>query len=216
MTTPTLALRPVRPEDQSFLYEVYASTRADELARVGWSTEQMQDFLQMQFRAQQQQYQFSYPNAARQIIEHNGLPVGRLIVDRSANETLLVDIALLSEFRNLGIGTSLLCDLLAEGNKVTLNVIRSNPAANLYQRLGFVFCGGRSVPFEDGMVARGRAEFSVAGVVHPRLPSRQPRDVVSQKREDGRPVWLLSGLGRTRRHRRAQLRRADLDVQRAR
>jgi ribosomal protein S18 acetylase RimI-like enzyme len=141
MTTPTLALRPVRPEDQSFLYEVYTSTRADELARVGWSTEQMQDFLQMQFRAQQQQYQFSYPNATRQIIEHNGLPVGRLIVDRSANETLLVDIALLSEFRNLGIGTSLLCDLLAEGNKVTLNVIRSNPAANLYQRLGFVFVG---------------------------------------------------------------------------
>ena len=141
MTMPTLALRPIRSEDQSFLYEVYASTRADELALVSWSTAQMQDFLQMQFRAQQQQYQFSYPNAARQIIEYNGLPVGRLIVDRSADETLLVDIAILPEFRNLGIGTSLLCDLLAEGNKVTLSVIRSNPAANLYQRLGFVFVG---------------------------------------------------------------------------
>src|SRR5690349_9132355 len=98
MSTARLTLRSIRTEDVPFLYEVYASTRVEEFARVSWSTEQMQDFLQMQFRAQQQQYQFSYPNAAHQIIEHNGLPVGRLIVDRSANETLLVDIALLSEF----------------------------------------------------------------------------------------------------------------------
>jgi GNAT superfamily N-acetyltransferase len=129
------------PEEEEFLLSVYASTRADELALANWSEEQKEVFLQMQFRAQQQQYQFTYPTAIQQIIESDGVPAGRLIVDRSANETLLVDIALLPEFRNRGIGATILNDLQAEGKKIILRVIRSNPAVNLYQRLGFVFVG---------------------------------------------------------------------------
>jgi ribosomal protein S18 acetylase RimI-like enzyme len=140
----TISLRTTVPEDEQFLYAVYSSTRADELALTGWSAEQKQAFLQMQFRAQQGQYQFTYPNASNQIIEYNGVPAGRLMLDRTENETLLVDIALLPEFRNRGLGTSLLRALQADGKKIVLHVIRSNPAAELYQRLGFVFVGEES------------------------------------------------------------------------
>ena len=62
-------------------------------------------------------------------------------MDRSANATFLVDIALLPEFRNLGLGATILRSLQAEGKKINLHVIKSNPAVNLYQRLGFVFVG---------------------------------------------------------------------------
>jgi len=31
-----LDLQPVRPEDEPFLFELYASTRGDEMALVGW------------------------------------------------------------------------------------------------------------------------------------------------------------------------------------
>ncbi len=141
----TISLRTIVPEDEQIFFAVYASTRADELALTGWNAEQKQAFLQMQFRAQQGQYQFNYPNASNQIIEYNGAPAGRLILDRSENETLIVDIALLPQFRNLGLGTSLLRDLQAEDKKITLHVIRSNPAADLYQRLGFVFVGEESL-----------------------------------------------------------------------
>jgi ribosomal protein S18 acetylase RimI-like enzyme len=137
----SIALRAVDTSDTGFLFSVYASTRADEMALVGWAPAQKEAFLQMQFHAQRQQYQFTYPDAINQIIEFNGVPVGRLILDRSANETSLVDIALLPDFRNLGLGASLLRSLQAEGKKVTLHVIKSNPAVNLYQRLGFVFVG---------------------------------------------------------------------------
>ena len=136
-----ITLRPVETLDGGFLFKVYASTRLEEMALVDWTDSQKELFLRMQFNVQRQQYQITYPNAINQIIELNGLPAGRLIVDRIPNETFLVDIALLPEFRNLGLGASILRSLQAEGKKITLHVIRSNPAVNLYQRLGFIFVG---------------------------------------------------------------------------
>ena len=136
-----ISLRAITIEDEQFLFAVYTSTRVDELALVDWNAAQKDAFLQMQFRAQQGQYRFTYPNATNQIIESDGVPAGRLIVDRSGAETLLVDIALLPDYRNLGLGTSILRNLQAEGKKIILHAIRSNPAVNLYQRLGFVFVG---------------------------------------------------------------------------
>ena len=136
-----ITLRNIQLVDEEFLFNVYASTRADEMSLVAWDDSQKETFLRMQFHAQCQQYQFTYPEAINQIIEFNGIPAGRLIVDRSANETILVDIALLPDFRNLGLGTSLLRSLQKEGKKITLHVIRSNPAVNLYQRFGFIFVG---------------------------------------------------------------------------
>jgi GNAT superfamily N-acetyltransferase len=136
-----ITLRNIQPVDEEFLFTVYASTRVDEMSLVAWGDSQKETFLRMQFHAQHQQYQFTYPNAINQIIEFNGIPIGRLMVDRSANETILVDIALLPDFRNLGLGTSLLRSLQEEGKKTTLHVIRSNPVVNLYQRIGFIFVG---------------------------------------------------------------------------
>jgi len=137
----TIHLRPASLGDEEFLFSVYASTRMGEMDLVDWTKAQKEAFLRMQFHAQRQQYDYSYPDAIDQIIEFNGVPAGRWIVDRSGNEIVLVDIALLPEFRHLGWGTLLLRSLQAEGKKITLHVIRSNPAANLYQRLGFVFVG---------------------------------------------------------------------------
>lgn len=137
----SISLRTSLPEDEQLLFAVYSSTRADELALTDWNAEQKQAFLQMQFRTQQGQYQISYPNATRQIIAMDDVPAGQWMVDRSSDEILLVDISLLPEFRNLGLGASLLRDLQAEDKKITLHVIRTNPAVELYQRLGFVFVG---------------------------------------------------------------------------
>jgi ribosomal protein S18 acetylase RimI-like enzyme len=136
-----IELRPALPGDEQFLYRLYASTRADELAPLNWSPQQKEAFLRMQFNAQSRDYQARFSRTDHSIIFYDNQPAGRLIVDRSANETLLVDIALLPDFRNLGLGASLLRSLQAEGKKITLHVIRSNPAVNLYQRLGFIFVG---------------------------------------------------------------------------
>jgi GNAT superfamily N-acetyltransferase len=140
----SISLRLSEPDDEEFMFTVYASTRTDEMGLVNWTGEQKQAFLRMQFDAQRQQFRLTYPDAIYQIIEFNGVPAGRMIVDRSAKETLLVDIALLRDFRNLGLGSALLRSLQAEGKKIILHVIRANPAVNLYQRLGFVFVGAEA------------------------------------------------------------------------
>src|SRR5437764_12785095 len=99
-----ISLRPVGPEDEAFLYEVYRSTRAEELSAWGWDSAQQDAFLRMQFRAQQMSYQTEGAGTDTKIILLETNPVGRMIVSRRENEIQLIDIALLTEYRNGGIG----------------------------------------------------------------------------------------------------------------
>jgi len=136
-----LALRPITDEDSSFLYQLYASTRAGEMALVDWSEVQKQEFLHMQFHAQTKFYADEFSDASFDVIELEGEPVGRLYVDVRDSEIRIIDIAILPGFRGRGIGNHYLrqvMDRAAEkGLDVGIHVERSNPAMSLYQRLGF-------------------------------------------------------------------------------
>src|SRR5258708_3770186 len=100
-----IALHAVTGADTDFLRRVYASTRAAELAMTPWSDEQKEAFCRMQFDAQRSHYAQYYPAASHDIIQRDGVPAGRLYVDRGESEILIVDIALLPEYRGAGIGT---------------------------------------------------------------------------------------------------------------
>jgi ribosomal protein S18 acetylase RimI-like enzyme len=143
-----LTLRPARDSDEAHLRRVYASTREEELAVVGWDDREKDAFLRQQFDAQDAQYR-TYPDASLDVIEVNGLAAGRLYVARSPQELRIMDIALLPPYRNRGIGTSLLRDLLEEaaesGRRVTIHVEKFNPARALYERLGFSEAGDLGV-----------------------------------------------------------------------
>ena len=132
-----LTLRPASPLDEEFLYQVYASTRSEELAQVNWDPAQKEDFLRMQFNAQAAFYRDNYPGAEFLVILVDGTPAGRLYVQRRAGETRIMDIALLSPYRGQGIGTTLMNEIIAEGQPVTIHVEIFNPALRLYTRLGF-------------------------------------------------------------------------------
>lgn len=132
-----LSLRNATPEDEPFLLEVYASTRLEELEGFGWDEDQKQAFIRMQFLARER----TYPRVDNRIIVLNGRPIGRMMVDRNETEILLRDIALLTEFRNGGIGSRLIQDLMKEatsaGKPILLHVVSTSPAVRLYERLGF-------------------------------------------------------------------------------
>jgi ribosomal protein S18 acetylase RimI-like enzyme len=139
--TPCFSLRPAQPSDETFLYELYCSTRIDEIAGLGWSAEQQKAFLNLQFNAQRQHYSLAYEGLDHKIVEIDSHPIGRIMIFRSDREFVLVDIALLPGNRGSGIGTSLICSLLAEakqaGKPLVLHVESRNPAKHLYERVGF-------------------------------------------------------------------------------
>ena len=139
--TPNVSLRPVEPDDEEFLYRVYASTRQEELAQLVWSEAQKTAFLRQQFEAQHRYYREHYSEASFDVILVDSYPIGRLYVARWPGEIRIVDIALLPEYRNAGIGTKLLEDLISESEAsmkpLSIHVERFNPALRLYERLGF-------------------------------------------------------------------------------
>jgi len=138
----TITLRPVTPSDNDLLFEIYAGTRRDEVSAWGWDLAQQDAFLRMQFTAQRGAYEMEYANSSHDMILEDGEPIGRLLVARTCEDIRLVDIALLPAMRGGGIGTGLISNLLDEGDSkglpVRLAVMRGNPAALLYERLGFV------------------------------------------------------------------------------
>jgi GNAT superfamily N-acetyltransferase len=144
-----VTLRPICAGDGSFLFEVYASTRLEELAPLGWSAEQRAAFLTQQFNAQHHYYQANYAGADFQVILLGDRPIGRLYVARWEDEIRVIDIALLPEYYNAGIGSRLLGDLLDEaaqaGKPVRIHVEKFNPALRLYQWLGFAIVEDRGV-----------------------------------------------------------------------
>jgi ribosomal protein S18 acetylase RimI-like enzyme len=136
-----LTLRPATPADEAFLLEVYASTREVELAPLPWSPAEKSAFLQQQGRAQHEHYRTYFEQVDYSIILVNGRHAGRLYVARWPREFRIVDIALLPEYRNAGLGARLVRDVVAEahaaGLPVTIHVESFNPARRLYARLGF-------------------------------------------------------------------------------
>jgi GNAT superfamily N-acetyltransferase len=145
-TNPTLVSRPLtlRPAiaaDEPFLRRLYATTREHELSLVAWTDDQKAAFVDMQFAAQHRHYHEHYHDTTFDIILLDAEPAGRLYVARWASEICIVDIALLPEFCNRGLGTSMIRALQDEARAAAkplrIHVERFNPALRLYERLGF-------------------------------------------------------------------------------
>jgi ribosomal protein S18 acetylase RimI-like enzyme len=136
-----VTLRPATDDDYRFMRELYGATRAEEMKQFAFPEEQKRAFLDQQFSAQFEHYGIHYPTCERNIIERDGVPVGRLWIDEWRDQIRLVDIALTEDARGSGIGTALLKDVLARGERagkpVTIHVESYNPALRLYERLGF-------------------------------------------------------------------------------
>lgn len=137
-------LRKSGEDDQSLLLAIYHSTRKEELERaIDWDEKQKEAFIYHQFSAQDVYYKNVYPNASYDLIIYNDETAGRLYVERFLIDGTIriIDIALLPEYRNVGIGTFLINKLKDEavqhGKSLTIHVEVFNKALQLYKRLGF-------------------------------------------------------------------------------
>ncbi|HYP14048.1 MAG TPA: GNAT family N-acetyltransferase [Bryobacteraceae bacterium] len=141
----SVSLRQVHPNDEEFLFEVYASTTAlDPL------------LTRIQYRALLASRQISFPDCERLVILAENEPAGYLNLLRAPSHFHIVDLVLLPEFRNHGVGTSVLNEVITQAERLSvpvhLSVERSNPAKRLYERLGFRVTGESREGFHLEMV----------------------------------------------------------------
>lgn len=139
---PDVSLRAKTPDDEGFLLSVYASTREEELAQVSWPEGAKEAFLRQQFDAQRREYDARFPDAEYDVILFEGRPAGRLWIGRDDDEIRILDIAILPEFQNRGVGRALLRRLMDEGRRTGKRVrhtvfILNEAAKRFYERLGF-------------------------------------------------------------------------------
>ena len=95
----TPQLRPTQPTDEAFLFGLYVSTRRAEMEAWGLAGPMLDQMLQMQFAGQQGTYSAQFPDADHLLILEDDEPIGRILIDRTGQEIILVDIALLPEHR---------------------------------------------------------------------------------------------------------------------
>ena len=137
-----ISFRPiVLPSDTGLLMRIYRSTREQELDKTGWNEVEKSGFIRLQFDAQHTHYQKHYPDCEYLIILEKGVPIGRLYIDTRPDCLHIIDIALLCEHRNRGLGSAIMNAIITDaerlGRKVGIYVEERNPAMRLYQRLGF-------------------------------------------------------------------------------
>lgn len=136
-----LALREACDLDEPFLFRLFCSVQEPDFAFLGEA--ERRAILKMQYAASQRSVCTNWPEARQMIVTTEGQPIGRLSTVCRSDELHLVEIALLSEHRNQGIGSFLMEMLVREARdnhalRIRLNAYRLSRAVRFYLRLGFV------------------------------------------------------------------------------
>lgn len=145
----SVTLRPVAPSDEPFLIDLYATTRAWEQQHAGLDDAQWRMFITSQYTARKNHYDKFFAAAESSIILQHRKPIGRHIVLRGEHEYRLVLTEILPEYQGSGIGSTLVKDVLAEGESagkpVRLQVAKLNGPLALCKKLGFVKTGSNDI-----------------------------------------------------------------------
>jgi ribosomal protein S18 acetylase RimI-like enzyme len=133
---PHLDIRPERDDDRPFLTELFIAglPLRDLLPR---------PMLEQQASTFSAHNAAAFPHATQRIVTRDGAPIGRIMLDWSPGDhSYGVDIAVLPEVMGQGVGSAILRAWLATADAAGLpcrfNVFSSNPARDIYARLGFV------------------------------------------------------------------------------
>ncbi|MDP8979990.1 MAG: GNAT family N-acetyltransferase [Acidobacteriota bacterium] len=138
----TLAVRPALPQDEIFLYELYAAIRGPQFAQAPITPAQRESLLRMQFQAQLSSYTQQFPNSCYHLVVLDSKPVGRLWFAPVSGGFQLVDIAIHPSHQSQGLGEVIVKRLQEEAQRARLpissTVDRFNTGSlRFHQRLGF-------------------------------------------------------------------------------
>ena len=147
-----ISIRPPTPDDQEFLLELYADMRVDIRQASHLNPEQRRQLIESQFAAQSEHYRTHFPQADRGIVVYGNTPIGRLDLNRTGEEILVMELGLRTAYQGQGIGSQLLRAVQEEARvtdrRVRLHVEKQNPALNFYLAHGFGWLGEKEMHWE--------------------------------------------------------------------
>jgi len=123
-------LRPARPDDFDFCARLYFSGMEDIIRQ-----------LKLDMARQEANLRERWHVGEVRLIVYNGADIGWMQSSIRDGALYLEQIFIDADFQRRGIGTEIISGLVVQaaqaGQPVTLGVVKSNPARNLYERLGF-------------------------------------------------------------------------------
>ncbi len=138
----SVSRRRATEEDDAFLFDLFRAVRAPEFAGALIPAAQLDLLMRIQYAGQKQSYAVQYPDSDHELVLVDGDLVGRIWFFRMPSEHRLVDIALLPEYRNRGIGSGLLRQAIANAGQSGVPLrcsvgITNAGSLRFHQRLGF-------------------------------------------------------------------------------
>jgi GNAT superfamily N-acetyltransferase len=136
-------MRPERPQDDAFLFRLFAANNTGILRLAGFPDEAIERLVAFQYRSQTATYRGMFPDAAYSIVAFGGEDIGRFIEHDEIDVVYFVDFVLFPEHRAKGLGSALTRALMQEwaakgrGTRVKV-MINNEPSLKMCRKLGFV------------------------------------------------------------------------------
>ena len=137
-----IIFRPERPEDERFLFRLFAAHNGGAMRQSGVPAEMIDKLMEFQFRSQMKTYRAMYPDAIYSIIGWNGREVGRFVEYDETDVVCFVDFLLDPEYQAKGLGPAITWALMQEwaargrGTRVEVRVT-NEPCLKMCRKLGF-------------------------------------------------------------------------------
>ena len=145
----TLTMRRERGDDAAFLFALFASHASRPFTMGGIPQPVIDQQMTIQYRAQSGTHRALFPDAVYNIIESDGVPIGRLIEQDEGETVYFVDFAFLPERQAKGLGTAFI-EMVADewgalGRAARVEVLFTNAhSLKLCSNLGFVRTGEKA------------------------------------------------------------------------
>lgn len=121
-------------EDKAFLLKLRKLTMVEHLERAG-----------LYLSDEEHEFRLNDAFDCSHIVVYSGVNIGLAKFRESAGKLEILQIQILPEYQGMGLGRRLTEELIStarsKGLKVVLTVLKNNPAAKLYESLGFKIAG---------------------------------------------------------------------------
>ena len=111
-----ICLRRVSRADRPLCESLFIEAHQGPLQLAGWDEDQCRNYLAPQFDMRERGFKQQYPQADDDMIQIDGIDVGRMIINRQQLGIHIIDIVIFNNWRQRGIGSYLLNELCNEAD----------------------------------------------------------------------------------------------------